>query len=108
MVFNDKTSKIALYCVKMYSQNGVHISRRSCGMELRHRVLIARREKHMSQEDLARAVGISVNTMARFERGEIKDIKATVLGKMAKVLGVSSDYLLGLQEEERERAGVGV
>lgn len=69
-------------------------------MELRHRVLIARREKHMSQEELARAVGLSPNTMARFERGEIQDVKAKVLGRMAQVLGVSADYLLGLTPEE--------
>jgi transcriptional regulator with XRE-family HTH domain len=69
-------------------------------MELRHRVLIARREKHMRQEDLAKAVGMAANTLARFERGEISDIKAQVLGKMAQVLEVSADYLLGLQPEE--------
>jgi transcriptional regulator with XRE-family HTH domain len=53
----------------------------------------------MSQEDLARAVGISVNTLARFERGEIGDIKARVLGKIADVLEVSTDYLLGRDVE---------
>jgi transcriptional regulator with XRE-family HTH domain len=73
-------------------------------MELRHRVLVTRRDKKMSQEDLARAVGISVNTLARFERGEIGDIKAQVLGKMADVLGVTTDYLLGRTHEERQPA----
>jgi transcriptional regulator with XRE-family HTH domain len=82
-------------------------NRRNATMELRHRILIARREKHMSQEELARAVGISANTMARFERGEIGDIKAKVLGRIAQILGVSTDYLLGLKEEEREPAEVG-
>jgi transcriptional regulator with XRE-family HTH domain len=78
-------------------------------MELRHRVLIARREKHLSQEALARAVGISVNTMARFERGEIGDLKASVLGKIADVLEVSTDYLLGRDSEtDPELAAVAV
>jgi transcriptional regulator with XRE-family HTH domain len=64
-------------------------------MELRHRVLVTRRDKQMSQEELARAVGVSVNTLARFERGEIGDIKAQVLSKIADVLEVTTDYLLG-------------
>ena len=73
-------------------------------MELRHRVLVTRRDKKMSQEDLARAVGISVNTLARFERGEIGDIKAHVLSKMADVLGVTTDYLLGRVHDARQPA----
>jgi transcriptional regulator with XRE-family HTH domain len=78
-------------------------------MDLRHRVLIARRDKNMSQEDLARAVGVSVNTLARFERGEIGDLKAQVLGKIADALGVSADYLLGRGGEIRpELAAVAV
>ena len=71
-------------------------------MELRHRVLIARREKGFSQEDLARNVGVSVNTIARFERGEIGDIKAQVLAKIARALDVTTDWLLGLTSGDAE------
>jgi transcriptional regulator with XRE-family HTH domain len=56
----------------------------------------------MSQEELARAVGVSVNTIARFERGEIGDMKAQVLAKIARVLGVSTDWLLGLTPDDEE------
>jgi transcriptional regulator with XRE-family HTH domain len=71
-------------------------------MELRHRVLRARRHKGMSQEDLARAVGVSVNTVARFERGEIHDLRAQILKKIAQTLEVSADWLLGMSADDED------
>jgi transcriptional regulator with XRE-family HTH domain len=58
--------------------------------------------KNISQEELARAVGVSVNTIARFEQGEIGDMKAQVLAKIAQTLGVSTDWLLDLTSDEAD------
>jgi transcriptional regulator with XRE-family HTH domain len=47
-----------------------------------------------------------VNTIARFERGEIGDIKAQVLAKIAHTLGVSTDWLLDLTSDEADEERV--
>ena len=44
------------------------------------------------------AVGIAKNTIARLEQGGITDLRGQVIAKLAQVLGVSADYLLGLDE----------
>jgi transcriptional regulator with XRE-family HTH domain len=53
----------------------------------------------MSQDALAQQAGVNKMTIWRLEKGTIKDVKGEVLGKLAVALGVSADYLLGLQEE---------
>ena len=57
------------------------------------RLRATRIEKGFTQEQLAKAVGVTKSTMAKYDRGElepnVKNIK-----KIAQVLGVSVDYLL--------------
>lgn len=68
-------------------------------MTLGERVLVQRRRCKMSQDALAQQAGVNKMTIWRLEKGTIKDVKGEVLGKLAVALGVSADYLLGLQEE---------
>src|SRR5262249_26975504 len=70
-------------------------------MTLGERVLIYRRRRNLTQKELAEAVGIAKNTIARLEQGNITDLRGQVIAKLARVLGVSSDYLLGLDESEQ-------
>src|SRR5262245_11879997 len=57
-----------------------------------------RRGKDLSQEELAQLAGVRHNTISRAERGETKP-NATTLEAIARVLQVSSDWLLGLSED---------
>jgi transcriptional regulator with XRE-family HTH domain len=69
-------------------------------MNLGERVLIYRRRQNLTQKALAEAVGVAQNTIARLEQGNITDLRGQVVAKLAQVLKVSSDYLLGLDESE--------
>lgn len=70
-------------------------------MTLGERVLIWRRRRNLTQQALAEAVGIAKNTIARLEQGGITDLRGQVIARLAQVLGVSTDYLLGLDESEQ-------
>ena len=69
-------------------------------MTLGERVLIWRRRRNLTQQALAEAVGIAKNTIARLEQGGITDLRGQVIARLAQVLGVSTDYLLGLDESK--------
>ena len=67
------------------------------------RLRATRIEKGFTQEQLAKAVGVTKSTMAKYDRGElepnVKNIK-----KIAQVLGVSVDYLLGIDNAEQAKS----
>lgn len=64
------------------------------------RVLLTRRDRKLTQVQLARAIGLSSNTLARLERGEVQYLRADYVARLAQVLGVTTDYLLGLRDDE--------
>jgi len=53
----------------------------------------------VSMAELARAIGITPNSMSRIVRGEIAEPRVKVLRDVAEHLQVSTDYLLGLRDE---------
>jgi len=63
-------------------------------MEFAERLSAIRKEKKISQQELAQKVGIHANVLGRYERGEARPFVEMGL-KLAQALGVSSDYLLG-------------
>ena len=64
------------------------------------RVLLRRRDLHLTQKELAEQAGISANTIARLERGGVQDLRGNAIVRLADALGVSTDYLLGRKAEE--------
>jgi transcriptional regulator with XRE-family HTH domain len=52
-----------------------------------------RRQKNMSQLELATAVGVHFTQIGRYERGESQP-SAEVFARIATTLGVSTDYLI--------------
>ena len=52
-------------------------------------------KKGWTQEKLAQEAGISYHTLIKIERGNIKDPRLGTIKKLAKVLGVSIDKLVG-------------
>ena len=69
-------------------------------MTLGERILLLRRRKRLTQEELAAQSGVNKMTIWRLEHGAIQDVKGQVLGKMALALETTADYLLGLREDE--------
>lgn len=57
------------------------------------------REKHgYTHEELAELLGIGTTQIWRYEN-EKTDPSTKILGRIAKVFGVSTDYLLGLSDD---------
>lgn len=61
------------------------------------RLVEARKNKKMTQTDLAKALFLDKSTIAKYETDEI-DPSIVIVVEIAKLLEVSTDYLLGLSE----------
>lgn len=63
-------------------------------MNLADRITALRKQKDMSQTDLAKATGVSREIIGRYERGEALP-SIEVAKKIADTFAVSLDYLVG-------------
>jgi transcriptional regulator with XRE-family HTH domain len=68
--------------------------------EIANRIRTLRRSKEISIHKLADAVAMSPGYLSEVERGH-SAISGELLGKIARELGVTADYLLSGQEEQR-------
>lgn len=66
------------------------------------RLKTALKEKGWSQKVLAERSGIHPNQVGRIVRGERSRVGPDTVRKLALALGVSADYLLGLDDEEKD------
>jgi len=64
-----------------------------------------RKARNLSQEELAAAAGVAVDTVARIERGERQTTRTSTLNKLARALGVEPSTLLGILPPPHEQAG---
>jgi len=60
------------------------------------KIKMVRIQKNIAAEELAREIKVSVSTIFRIEKGQ--EPGALNFGRIAKYLGVSTDYLLGLTD----------
>jgi transcriptional regulator with XRE-family HTH domain len=65
---------------------------------LGERILILRRRRGLTQRELADVAGLNTNTIARVERGDLKDLGGQLVAKLAKALETTTDFLLGLSD----------
>jgi transcriptional regulator with XRE-family HTH domain len=68
------------------------------------RIRKAREHYGMSQAELARRIGISKQAMYQMESNRTPDPGALKIKAIASNLRVSTDYLLGLSDDERQPA----
>lgn len=54
----------------------------------------------LSRVDLAHSVGVSAESIARYERGD-REPNATTVEKLAAALGITPNKLLGVGEDEK-------
>lgn len=67
---------------------------------LSERLCSLRKERSMTQEAVAKELGISLNSYQRYETDE-REPTAPTLAKMARFYRVSLDYLVGLKNERQ-------
>lgn len=65
-----------------------------------NRVKQLREEKHITQEKLAKAVGIDRTTISKVESGE-RELTLDHLQRISKFFDVSFDYVLGTSNERK-------
>ncbi len=71
------------------------------------RLLSTRKKKKISQDELAKQIGVHAPVIGRYERDEVKpSIEAAF--KIAKALEVSLDYLTGLSDLELDKSIIDV
>jgi transcriptional regulator with XRE-family HTH domain len=68
-------------------------------MNLGERVHLLRRRLKWTQRELSEAADVNLNNIARIERSEIRDPGGQTVARLAKALGTTTDFLLGLSEE---------
>ena len=66
---------------------------------LGNHVLLSRRDLGMTQEDLANRVGVSRAYVTNIEQGRAKNVGIDVVFGLARELGVSVAYLLGISDD---------
>lgn len=67
---------------------------------LGNRIKQKRIELQMTQGDIADQIGVAISTVQRYEKGQIDKIKLPVVEAIARVLGVSPEWLIGKTDVE--------
>lgn len=73
-----------MYCARMYSYNEGEDSTMTTGKIIKQ----LRKEHHLTQEKLGEIVGVQKSAIAKYERGEIVNLKRSTIEKMANYFGV--------------------
>ena len=66
---------------------------------VKDRLKSARKTRDLRQKQLEEISGIPQNTISRIELCKNPEISTRTLAALARALGVSADYLLGLKDE---------
>ena len=69
------------------------------GKELGNRIAESLQAKGLTQRSLAQRIGVTEAVMSRYISGE-REPKPDMLANIATALGVTSDYLLGIEYDE--------
>ena len=74
-------------------------------MEFKDRIKQARVKKGLSQGQLAKAIGVHVTNISRYERGENRPT-SEVLTRLANELDVTSDYLMDGSMDDKAQESI--
>ena len=64
------------------------------------RIKALRKQKNLSQEQLADLLGLQKSAIAKYENGRVINIKRSTIAKMAKIFNCSPSYIMGWNENE--------
>jgi transcriptional regulator with XRE-family HTH domain len=65
-----------------------------------------REKRGLGLRELARMAGVHHPTLSQLERGVIADVTTGTAKKIARALGVSVDYLIGMYEDDEDAESV--
>ena len=68
-------------------------------MTIGNRIRNLRKNKHLTQTDLAKMINVSQQTITKWENDNAEP-SGSAVKSLAKVLNVSSDYILGIENED--------
>lgn len=71
-------------------------------IEIGKRIESARKDLDLTQEELAKELGLNKSTIQRYETGQVQRIKIPVITAMAKILNVSPDWLSNKSENKKQ------
>ena len=63
------------------------------------RIKTLRKQKKITQEALGEIVGVQKSAIAKYERGEIINLKRETIAKLASYFGVRPSYLMGMDDD---------
>jgi transcriptional regulator with XRE-family HTH domain len=69
---------------------------------LGERIGIARRRLGLTQKSLAHQVGLAAHTLSQIERGAHRELQSGSIRRLARVLGVTTDFLIGMDLPEED------
>lgn len=69
-------------------------------MPIGARIRARRRELGWTQEELARRLGLRQNVISRLEAGNVNNPSVQMIRSLARVLGVTADYLIGMYDDD--------
>ena len=69
-------------------------------MDMGERIKALRLEKGWSQEELGKLVGLQRAAINKYEKGNVENMKRSVIKKMSELFEVSPSYLMALDELE--------
>jgi transcriptional regulator with XRE-family HTH domain len=73
-------------------------------MPIGERIKDRRRKLGWTQEELARRLGVRQNVISRLEAGIVNNPSVSMIRRLARVLGVTADHLVGMYDEEQDDA----
>lgn len=59
------------------------------------RIAQKRKEKNLTMEELARAIGVQASAINKYEKGIVENIKRSTIQKMAEILECDPVWLMG-------------
>ncbi len=74
-------------------------------MTIGERIKVERNKKGWSQRELARLAGVRHATLVELETGARTETRTDIVRRLAKTLGVTSDWLIGMYEDDAHEKG---
>ncbi len=72
-------------------------------MTIGEKIRQLREEHSMTQSDVAKKVGVAIQTIFKYERNIVTNIPSETVEKLAILFGVSPAYLMGWVDEQTEK-----